>query len=63
MLAHLSPLASDYGRSVDTLNFCTEVSNRKSDLSAKEAETEKGKRLQPWYRAYWNNVGSHPGGV
>ena len=63
MLAHLSPLASDYGRSVDTLNFCTEVSNRRSDLSAKEAEIERGKQVQPWHRAYWNEVRSHLDGV
>ena len=48
MLAHLSPLASDHGRSVDTLNFCTEVSNRKSDLTPQEAETERGLQFGPW---------------
>ena len=48
MLAHLSPFASDHGRSVDMLNFCTEVSNRKSDLTPQEAETERGLQLGPW---------------
>ena len=49
MLAHLSPLASDYGRGVDTLTFCTEVSNKKSTLTYEEAMFERSRQQGLWY--------------
>ncbi len=52
MLAHISPFASDYSRSLGTLDFSQEISGKEAyDVSPAAAEVEKRERqLSVWYK-------------